>query len=249
MRRLFLALSLFMALALPVLVTPATAAELTRAQVEEIVHDYIMKNPKVVIESVNEFGKTQQQAEDQKATDKVTQNLDWLTKNKNHAETGNPKGDVTIVEFFDYNCGYCKQALPDLMTLLDEDKNIRVVFVEIPILGDSSFEAGRWALASLKQKLYLEFHIALMRHKGAFDEAILSDYAKKVGLDVAKLKKDKADPELNKIMDENIKMANVLSITGTPAFVVGTTLIRGYVGLDGLRQAVADAREAAKKKK
>ena len=159
--------------------SPALAEDFTREQIEKIVKEYIMKNPKVIIESVNNFGKQQQVEEDKKASEAVGQHMDWLTKNKNHAEAGNPNGDVTIVEFFDYNCGYCKQALNDILTIMESDKNIRLVFVEIPILGESSFEAARWALAANKQKLYLEYHISLMRHKGAFDNTILSDYAKK----------------------------------------------------------------------
>lgn len=222
---------------------PALAESFSREQLDQIIHDYIMKNPQVIIDSVNEFGKSQQEADNKKSAGAVKENMDWLLKNKNHAEAGNPKGDITIVEFFDYNCGYCKQALSDLMDLIDHDKNLRLVFVEIPILGDSSFEAARWALAANKQKSYLPYHIMLMRHKGALDETILADYAKKAGLDVEKLKKDKADPALDAIMNENLKMAATLGISGTPAFVIGDQLIRGYVGADGLKQAITSARK------
>lgn len=224
--------------------TPALAEEFTREQIEQIVQEYIAKNPKTIIDSVNNYGKAQQEEEDKKASDLVIKNRDWLLNNKNHAEAGNPKGDVTLVEFFDYNCGYCKQALTDIMTLVEEDKNLRVVFVEIPILGESSFEAARWALAAQEQKLYLEYHISLMRHKGGYDPLALADYAKKVGMDVEKLEKEKAKDKYREIMDDNIGMANTLGVSGTPAFVVGDQLMRGYVGIDALRDAIATARKA-----
>ncbi|MBU6234759.1 MAG: DsbA family protein [Alphaproteobacteria bacterium] len=223
---------------------PALAEDFSREQIDQFIHEYLMKNPQVVIDSVNEYGKKQQEAENKKSEDAVKANMNWLVSNTKHAEAGNPKGDVTIVEFFDYNCGYCKQALSDLMSIIDSDKNVRLVFIEIPILGQSSFEAARWALAAKNQKMYLEYHVALMRHRGAFDENILADYAKKVGLDVEKLKKDKSDPIIDAILQENLRMSTDFGISGTPAFVVGTKLIRGYISGDEMRQAVVDARKA-----
>jgi protein-disulfide isomerase len=237
MRRFLLTLSIILAFA-----APTMAAEFTKQQIEDIVKEYIKNNPKEIIDSVNAYGMQQQQEAEKNATNEVLKNMDWLTKNKNHAEAGNPKGDVTIVEFFDYNCGYCKQAFSDVMTLLDSDKNIRVVFIEIPILGANSSEVAAWALAADKQGKYFEYHSALMRHKGPFDEAVLSDYAKKAGLDVSKLKKDKADTSIISILEENTSKAASMGITGTPAFVVGSQVIRGYVGVEGLRDAVKTAR-------
>jgi protein-disulfide isomerase len=246
MRRLLLALTLLICFGLSI---PAFAENFTKEQIEKIVQDYIMKNPKVLIDSVNAYGQAQQQEDEAQSNDQVLKNKDWLLKNKNHAEAGNPKGDVTIVEFFDYNCGYCKKAFSDIVTLLKEDKNIRLVFADIPILGSSSLEVAHWSLASSKQGKYFEFHSALMNHHGAFDETTLSDYAKKAGLDVEKLKKDKAAPDIQAIVQDNIKMSGVMGISGTPAFVVGDQVIRGYVGLDGLRQAVQEARKKETKPK
>lgn len=238
MRRFLLSLLLLTGLA-----APALAQDFTREQIDQFIKEYIEKNPQVIIDSVNNYGKSQQEEENKKAGEAIKQHKDWLVNNKNHAEAGNPKGDVTIVEFFDYNCGYCKQALSDLMALIEQDKNVRLVFVEIPILGESSLTAAKWALAANKQKLYLEYHIALMRHRGALDEAVLAETAKKIGLNVEQLKKDKDDPEIAKIMEENLKMASTIGISGTPGFVIGDQLIRGYVGLDGIREAVAEARK------
>jgi len=221
---------------------PAQAEEFTREQIQQMIKDYIANNPQDLIQSVENYGKQQQEQDSQRASESIKKNMDWLTKNPNHAEAGNPNGDVTIVEFFDYNCGYCKQALTDLMKLLDKDKNVRLVFVEIPILGASSEEAARWALAAMKQKKYLEFHIAMMNHKGPLDEGAVLQYAKQVGLDGEKLKKDKLDPKNEQIIAENLNMARSLGIQGTPAFVIGDELIRGYVGLEGLQDSVNTAR-------
>lgn len=246
MRRLLLTLLLLVGFALPssfVFAVPAGAEEFTKAQIEQIIHDYIQNNPQVMIDSVQKFSDRQQDSENEATTLAIQKNREWLVNNANHAEAGNPKGDVTVVEFFDYNCGYCKAALGDLMTLLDSDKNLRLVFVEIPILGDSSIEAAKWALAAKKQKLYLEYHIGLMRYKGPLSEGVFEDQAKSAGLDVAKLKTDKMDPKLNDIIAENLNMARTLGIQGTPAFVIGDELIRGYVGHDGLVEAIAEARK------
>jgi len=229
---------------------PAMAEDFTKEQIEAIIHDYILKNPQVLIDSVNNYERDNRSKEEEKAIKLIKENADWLYKNKIHQEAGNPKGKTTIVEFFDYNCGYCKQAVNDMLTLIDEDKDLRLIFVEIPILGDSSVEAAKWALAAGKQDQYLEYHIALMRHKGSINAAQLEDYAKKVGLDVERLKKDMKDPKIQQTLDENLGMARLFGVTGTPAFIVGgDVFIRGYVGVDGMRQAIKDTRVKAATKK
>lgn len=242
MRRLLLTFALLFAF-----IAPALSKDFTREEIEQIVREFIEKNPQVMIDSVEKYGQSQQAADDEAASGRIRQNMDWLVKNAKHAEAGNPKGDVTIVEFFDYNCGYCKQAMSDVMTLLDADKRIRLIFVEIPILGESSYEAARWAMAAMPQKKYLEYHIALMRHKGPLNEGAFVDYAQKAGLNIDQLRKDKLNPQINVDIDDNLRMARLFGIQGTPAFIVGDQLVRGYVGIDGLREAVEAARKKAKK--
>ncbi len=247
MRRFLLSLAFMAAF------TPAAFAEgLTKAQVEEIIRDYIANHPQELVDSVQKLGDQQQKADQQISIDAIKKNREWLENNKNHAEAGNPKGDVTIVEFFDYNCGYCKQALTDLMTVLDKDKNVRLIFVEIPILGDSSILAAQWALAAKAQGgNYLAYHTALMKNHGPLNEESLTKHAKAAGLNVERLAKERTDPKINDIISENLNMARALGIQGTPAFVVGDQLIRGYVGVDGMIEAISTARKAkegAKKK-
>ncbi len=225
---------------------PAPVVE-NKEAIEQLIHDYIMDNPEVIIQAVEKYGEAQRAVEQERTQGAVKDNVSWLYQNKAHPEAGNKDGDITIVEFFDYNCGYCKRALSDIMTIMGEDSNIRVVFVELPILGPTSTDASKWALAAAKQDLYLEFHVALMEHRGRINDEQLAVLAEKVGLDVEKLKADKNSAEIAAQIDENIEMARTLGITGTPAFTIGEDLARGYVGLDALRAGIKSNRDAAKK--
>lgn len=221
---------------------PAQAQAMTKEAMEKIIHSYIMENPQVLIDSVNAYELKLQGEQDERAMSVVNENADWLYKNKNHGEAGNPKGDVTVVEFLDYNCGYCKQALGDLMTVLDEDNNVRVVFIDMPILGDSSQLAAKWSSAAQAQNKYLEFHVPLMRHRGAINESVLENYAKAANMDLDKAKAHVNDQKTEQHLLDNIGKARDFGLSGTPAFIVGKHIIRGYVGIDGLRQVIEDVR-------
>jgi len=245
-KRSFLPILVPCLFALSLASTPVAAQQLTKEQVEQIVADYIRDNPKAIIESVESFGRQQQEAEEQATLDKINQFRDWIYKNDDHAVMGNPKGDVTIVEFFDYNCGYCKQALGDMMTLLDKDKKLKMVMIELPILGDSSAAAGRWSLAAKRQNRYMEYHVALMKHKGPLNETVFKDYAKKLGLNVEQMEKDVKDPKINQILDDNLRMAMTFGMTGTPGFIIGDKVFRGYVGMEAFEGAVIEARQRKK---
>lgn len=209
--------------------------------IQSIIHDYIMDNPDVVIASLE---KQRADAELQKQAEKIDMiknNQDALT-GKAFPSIGNPKGDVTVVEFFDYNCGYCKRALPDLINLVESDKNVRVVFHEFPILSAGSRTAALWALAAHKQGHYFDFHKALMQHRGAKNEDTLSTLAKDLGLDVGQMKKDAASKETAKLLQDSVDLARKLGISGTPAFVVNDQFFGGYIGHDGLIEAIKAAR-------
>lgn len=213
-----------------------------KAEMEAFMREFLLENPEILIESIERYGEKQRQVKDADSKDAVIANADWLYNNPDHPVTGAKDGDITIVEFFDYNCGYCKRALSDIMTLLGEDDKVRVVFVDLPILGDASTMASRWALAAKKQDLYLEFHVALMENRGRISEATLETIAKRVGLDVEKLKADANAEDVSTQLAENITKARELKITGTPAFTIGEDLARGYVGLDALRAGVKENR-------
>ena len=156
---------------------------------------------------------------------------------------GNPKGDVTLVEFFDYNCGYCKRALKDLQTLIKEDKNLRVVLKEYPILSEGSAEAAQISLAAAKQGKYMEFHTALMSSRGQANEAKGLRIAKEIGLDMKRLKADMADPAIMASLKEQVLLARSLNLRGTPAYVIDNIVVPGAVGADRLRKHIAKVRE------
>lgn len=227
----------------PALANETKKREWSQVELEGFMADFLMNNPKILLDSVDNFAKAQASQADERAQELVRQNADNLFANDALPEAGNPKGDVTIVEFLDYNCGYCKKAMADVMTLIGEDKNVRLLMVDIPILGPSSTEAAKWALAAKLQGRYLDYHVALMEHSGRLSEPQLMMIADRIGLDTDQLRRDKDSDEVTKMINDNIDLARRLSITGTPAFIVGKDLVRGYVGLPALKQGVAAARE------
>ena len=219
-----------------------------KAAIENMIRDYLISNPQVTQEIIQAWQAdqrrnqaVQQQEQIEKMRTAVIANKAEVFRSKFDFATGNLKGDVTMVEFFDYNCGFCKRSLPDILTLLKTDKNLRLVLKEFPILGPGSVYAARAAIASKKQNKYWEFHVALMRTRGLSEAQVLR-VATKTGLDVDKLKKDMEAPEVAQEIDANIKLANTLGVNGTPAFVVADRPIPGAVGVEVLRTQIADVR-------
>jgi protein-disulfide isomerase len=157
---------------------------------------------------------------------------------------GNPAGDVTIVEFFDYHCGYCKTVAGPLDRLLAEDKGLRLVLKEFPILAEDSVVASRAALAASAQGKYWEFHQALMAYRGKFDLPALKSIAVSVGLDAERLEADMAAPDLMQDLRSNHELANALGVGGTPTFVIGDRIIAGALSEDELRELIAQARKS-----
>jgi len=200
-----------------------------RAAIESVVRDYLLKNPELVREAMQAL-EAKEAAEKQKA-----QKLALATHRariENDATSpvgGNPKGTVVVVEFFDYGCGHCKRAAGAVDGILEKDKDVKIVYKELPILGPESFVASKAALASRKQGKYSEFHSALM-HSPAIDMASIEAIATKLGLDVKKLTVDMEDPAIMATLEANSKLAADLDIQGTPAFIVGEQFIPG--GLD-----------------
>jgi len=156
---------------------------------------------------------------------------------------GNPKGNVTIVEFFDYRCPYCKQVLPALQTLLQEDHELRFVYKEFPVLGPASVTAAHAALAAQRQGKYEAFHTAMMAAKGQINEDTIYKVAGSVGLDVDRLKQDMAAPEIEQELKANLALAEALNIRGTPGFIIGKKIVPGALDLDALKDMIAEARK------
>lgn len=231
----------------PAAAADQSAAPLDTAEteaVEALVRKFILDNPEVIIESMQNYQVRQQLAEQQAAAAALTKHADELKKDATSPVAGNPKGDVTIVEFFDYRCPYCKKVFPSVQELLKDDKNVRYVFKEMPILGPESVTASHAALAvwSLAPDKYLDFHAALMESRGSLGEEQVLAIAKKIGLDPHKIRKAMADPKIKETIEKNIALAQSLNIQGTPAFIVGDELLPGAIELDHLRELVAAER-------
>lgn len=213
-----------------------------RKAIEGVVRDYLMKNPEIILEAVEALQQREKLAEAEKAKKALGENKSALFQNPADPVTGNPQGDITVVEFFDYQCGYCKAVMADTQRLIKDDTKVRFVFKEFPILGPASVVASKAALAAKAQGKYMELHDALMGHRGQLDEDTILRLAKSVGLDSDRLKKDMDSPQVLKIIASNQQLAEQLGIRGTPAFVIGEALVPGAIKLDEMKRLVAAAR-------
>lgn len=225
------------------LAAPAGAQGMDRAEVEQIVREYLLENPEVIMEALTILQARQEAAQAEQQQQALADYRDELFNHPESPVAGNPDGNVTVVEFFDYQCGYCKQVHADVRSLLEQDGNVRLVFKEFPILGPASLTATRAALAAREQDLYLPFHDALMTHHSRLDDDTVMRIAASVGLDVERLARDMEAPEIDALIARNHELAQVLGIRGTPAFVIGDNLIPGAVELDRLQELVEEARQ------
>jgi protein-disulfide isomerase len=242
--RLLLSASLFAATAL--FAPPASAQTFSddqRQQIEGMVKDYLLKHPEVLQDAMSALDKKQQEADAAKASASIKDNNATLFNSPHQVVLGNPQGTVQIVEFFDYNCGYCKRALPDMLTLLKADSNIKFVLKEFPVLGEGSVEAAHVAVAARMQdpagKKYIDFHQKLLGGRGPADKARALAVAKEVGFDMPRLEKDMSSDEVKTTIDEDMKLADTLGVNGTPSYVIGNELVVGAVGLDALKEKIA----------
>jgi len=218
-----------------------------KKELDSLIKDYIMNNPQVIMDSVQIYQLKEQERLQKSAVEKLAEYKDKLTKSPELPFAGNPEGDVTIVEFFDFNCGYCKKAFEDVTKILEEDKNVRIVFIDMPILHETSQQMAKMAMAAHKQGKYFDAHKALMSFRGTQNEENFLNALKDAGLDIEKIKTDMAGADIEMAIQKHLKIANELNIRGTPGFIVGDQLEPGYIGLDGLKKAIADTRAAVKK--
>ncbi len=218
-----------------------------RGEIEAIIKNYLTQHPEVVQDALAELEKRQQAADAEKHRQAVKENNATLFGSPHQVVLGNPQGTVTMVEFFDYNCGYCKRALPDMLGLLKTDPNLKFVLKEFPVLGEGSVEAAHVAVAVRMQdgtgKKYIEFHQKLLGSRGPVDKMRALAVAKEVGLDMARIEKDMGSDEVQKTIDENMKLADALGVSGTPSYVVGHEIVMGAVGLEALREKIEAERK------
>ncbi len=193
----------------------------------DIIKDYLVKNPEVMFEIQNALDEKSQKEQDAKLKAFMAKNAKAIYRSPESSVAGDSNGDVTVVEFFDYNCGYCKRGLPQVQKLVADDKKVRVVFKELPILSKGSEEAARVALAAKRQGKYWEFHQAMLGFKGQANEASALTVAQSLGLDVNKIKTDMASAEVKKELQDDLALAKELGVNGTPHFLVGEKAIPG----------------------
>jgi protein-disulfide isomerase len=242
--RVAIPVAVAMLMALPAAASAQTFSTDQRQQIEGIVKDYLMAHPEVIQDVMAALEKKQQEADADKARSTIKDNNATLFNSPHEVVLGNPQGDVTMVEFFDYNCAFCKRALPDMMTLLKSYPNLKFVLKEFPVLGEGSVEAAHVAVAARMQdptgKKYIEFHQKLLGGRGPADKARALAVAKDVGFDMTRLEKDMASDEVKTTIDEDMKLADALGVNGTPSYVVGSELVVGAVGLDALKEKLAE---------
>jgi protein-disulfide isomerase len=217
-----------------------------RSEVERIVREYLISHPEVIQDAMAELDKRQVAAQAEKHKAAIKQYSEALFSSPRQVVLGNPNGNVTFVEFFDYNCGYCKRAMDDMLALLKDDPKLKVVLKEFPVLGPSSIEAAQVAVAVRMQdksgKKYLEFHQKMLGSRGEANKARALAVAKDIGLDMARLDKDIASPEVKATLQESFKLAEALGLNGTPSYVIGDNVVIGAVGIDALKEKVNTSR-------
>jgi protein-disulfide isomerase len=238
-------------LALALLGAPVSASaqsftDTQRGDIEAIIKSYLVAHPEVLEEAMNELQKRQTATETAKHEASIAQNAEAIFNSPRGVTLGNKDGDVTFVEFFDYNCGYCKRAMSDMLDLMKNDSRLKVVLKEFPVLSEGSVEAAKVAVAVRMQdptgKKYLDFHQKLLGGRGVADKARAMAAAKDAGLDTARIEKDLASPEVKATLTENMKLAEDMGLNGTPSYVIGKQIVVGAVGLDGLKEKISTAR-------
>jgi protein-disulfide isomerase len=229
----------FMLLHLP------ASAEMTAAQkteFETLIRDYLLDHPEILTEMSQKLEIQQKEAEDKARVLALKANADLVFRSAADPSVGSDKPDVTVVEFIDYNCGWCKKSVNELNALLETDKQVKVVFKEFPIFGEGSEYAAKAVMAANKQGKYWEMHQALFAQETRVDAAVVDEVAKSIGVDVAKMKTDMADASIQSTIDTTRELARALLINGTPAFIVDEKLIPGYVPSAQLAETIQSVR-------
>jgi protein-disulfide isomerase len=214
-----------------------------QATLGKSIHDYLVNNPEVLVEAMQQLERKQDSERDTMAQKGIEEHQKELMSDPGSPVSGNPNGDVTIVEFSDYQCPYCKRSYPAVKSVVASDGKVKLIHKDLPILGEASRIAALAALASRNQHKHEAFDSALMEFNGKLDRDRIMDIASSVGIDVAQLQKDMDDPKLKEIIDRNMALATALGVRGTPAFVIGKQFVPGAVDADTLKQLIEEARK------
>ncbi|MCC0003746.1 MAG: DsbA family protein [Methylobacteriaceae bacterium] len=220
-----------------------------RSEIGKIVHDYLINNPEVLREAFSELERRHKAEEAQQRETAIESVKKQIFDSKYQVVVGNPDGKVTLVEFFDYNCGYCKKALSDLSRLAKENPDLRIVLRDFPVLGQGSVEAAQVAMAVAKQiqgDKFWTFHQKLLGGRGQAGKEQALAAARESGVDMARLEKDMKSPDIHAGYGEVMQIADKLALTGTPSWVVGKEVIVGAVGYAELNNKIANYRKCGK---
>lgn len=224
-------------------------APVTRAQLPALIKEILLKDTSILIEVAEKMQADQEKEMTGKAKEVISKRKDDLFNDASSPVAGDPKGDVTVVEFFDYHCGYCRQALASIKELMEKDKKVKVVFKEYPILGEDSKTASKAALAvnRIAKDKYFAFHQALFAVKGSFSQDVVVAEAKKLGIDAEKLKAEMAKPEIEEILKKNSELGLAMGARGTPAIIIGDGFYPGAIPYEMMKKAVDETRSGGKK--
>lgn len=245
MKKLLTLAAIALLLTPPVMAAEEGFTDAQKAEIETIVRQFLVeKEPDTVMKAIEVLKQRDQQQQLNITKDAIAKNKDKIYNDPNSPVLGNPDGDVTIVEFYDYSCGYCKMAQPFVEEILKTDKNVRFIAKEFPILGEGSLLASRAAIASIKQKKFEKFHNTLMNFHGTINESSIMDAAQRAGIDTAKLKRDMNDKSVDDIINTNRKLGNDLGVRGTPMFFIGDNVSPGAIDVNTMKQMIANARSA-----
>ncbi len=245
MKKLLTLAAIALLLTPPVMAAEEGFTDAQKAEIETIVRQFLVdKEPETVMKAVEVLKQRDQQQQMAVSKEALAKNKDRLYNDPTSPVLGNPDGDVTIVEFYDYSCGYCKMGQPIVEEILKTDKNVRFIAKEYPILGEGSTLAARAAIASVKQKKFEKFHNTLMNFHGAMNESSIMDAAQRAGLDTARLKHDMNDKSVDEVINNNRKLGNDMGVRGTPMFIIGDTVIPGAMEAAVMKKHIQDARSA-----
>ena len=217
------------------IISPSYSHEINNEKIEAIIKKFLTKNPSFIQSTLDDYKKTVENTKIQNAIN--------LLERINNPGVFQKSADVTIYEFFDYNCGYCKSVVKTILDIMSEDKKINFVFVEFPILSKESYIAAAAALAAEKQSLYTDFHLSLMKIRGRINENIVFKTAKDIGLDINKLKTDMKSLEIENKLKQNREIAKLLGLNGTPAFIIGNIIYPGALEKNSLKRIIKQFRK------
>ncbi len=226
----------------PLAVQAQSLTDAQKTEMGDVIRAYLLEHPELLREMAEKLEAKDRDAEQTARTEGLEKNKDVIFKLAGDAVVGNPQGDVTVIEFLDYNCGWCKKSVKEVASLVAADPKLRIVMKEFPIFGENSEHAARAALASKKQGKYWELHQALFAHEGQVTKDVVNETAKGLGLDMAKLEADMKSPEVLDTIAANYDLAKSLALNGTPAFIIDTNVVPGYIPQNDIQGYVNEVR-------